>query len=334
MATLVMSGIPITKALHLFTRQTTHPHFKKTIKQLAESIEKGASFSQTLNSFPKIFEPFIVQTTQAGEKTGKLGLCLENIKQYLQAKQRLKKEISQATLLPLITLIIGGIIIAGIFMFIIPQFKEFFQAFDKPMPPATAFVFAISSFLQTKTSLFFLLGFVTILVTLKVLTKFSFGKKIKDLTITFIPYFNQLTILTDRVAFLHTTSLLLQAGIPLKDALEDANALVKNSVFKRKNEKLLDVITQGGSLEQAFQTIGKTYYPENVTALVAIGEQTGSLDVMLHKAFQLCSSQLKAKLTMLTTILQPLLLVTVGLIIAGLMLAVYLPIFSLAGNFG
>lgn len=334
MATLVVNGIQIIKALHLFSEQTTHHYFKKIIQEIAQSIQKGQALSQALKKFPKVFEPFIVQTIQAGEKTGKLGLCLENIKHYLEEKQRLKKEISQATLLPIITLVIGSIIITGIFVFIIPQFKEFFELFDKPMPQSTAIVFAISSFLRTKTSLLLVLGLFTMLIVLKLLTKRTAGKQIKDLVISVIPYFNNIVILTDRVAFLHTTSLLLQAGIPLKEALEDANGLIKNSRFKQKNETLLNTITQGGSLEQAFTTIGKNYYPENVTALVAIGEQTGSLDVMLHKAFQLSSQHLKKKLTLLTTLLQPLLLITVGLIIAGLMLAVYLPIFSLAGNFG
>ncbi|MFH1831533.1 MAG: type II secretion system F family protein [bacterium] len=333
LAILVSNGVDIAHALNLFAKQTSHNAFKNTVTQLATDIKNGDSFSTTLKCFPHIFNPFMIHIIDAGEKTGNLGICLQKIEKHLEDRLTLKKDLMRAALLPGITLLFAIFIILGLFIFIVPQFSTIFNTFERPLPYSTQIVFAISNALQTKTSIFLILTTPFIIFALSLLTRLKPITQIIDRLLLALPYINNILLLSDRITFLQTTSLFLHAGIPLSSAIENANLTIANQSFQQKNSILLNAVTHGQTLEQALKQVGAKYYPENLIALVATGEHSGKLDIMLDKAAQIFMVQLKSKLHFLTTTLQPILLIITGLIIAGLMLSIYLPIFDLANNF-
>ncbi len=333
LTSLTQSGIDLPTALNLFVQQTSHKPFNNVISKLSHTLQHGQSFSYACGYFPDIFPLPIRNFLQSGEKTGAIDNALAKITQHLKDAHALKKEVSRAMTLPSITLTFSSLIIVGIFIFIIPQFAELFTSMEKPLPPLTQTVFSISTFLRQQNGLFFIVSLFCIPLVLKRSRKLSLFKKFTDIVELHTPWVSSWHLQKTRISILQTIALLLHAGIPLKHTLEQTLESIENKSLKKKNTVLLDAVVHGESLEQGMQQVGKKYYPEHIVSLVATGEHTGNLPDMLDKAVHLETKKLQNQLKLFTSILQPMLLIIVGFFIAGLMLIIYLPIFSMASLF-
>lgn len=330
LAALIESGVELLKALRIVCRQIESKKFKNIILQVIDDVASGTSFSTSLEKFQDIFSTYIIYVIRSGEHSGRLGFALKSLGNYLNERLILKNKFKKAALLPSITLGFAFLIIWGVFVFVVPQFESLFTSMEKEIPASTKFVMKISNFLRSNKFLIFLLGFFLIIFFLRVLLQQENVKKIKDKFLLKIYLLNKIFLISDLISFLQSLSMFLSTGINLSSALEFSVNTVQNSYLKEKVFQLKEHVTQGKSFEESLTLIGTSFFPENLVAVVSVGEQTGNLDVMLQKAASFFQEDLNNSLQFILTIFQPVLMVLIGLLVAFLMLAVYMPIFNMA----
>lgn len=330
LAVLIESGVELLKALKIVCRQIESKKIKNIISQVIDDVASGASFSASLGKFSDIFSTYIIYVIRSGEHSGKIGFALKNLGNYLNERLILKNKFKKAALLPLITLGFAFLIIWGIFVFVVPQFESLFISMGKEIPDSTKFVMRISNFLRSNKFLIFLFVFLLLIFFFRLLLQQENVKKIKDKILLKIYLINKVFLLSDLISFLQSLSMFLSTGINLSFALELSVNTVKNSYLKEKVFQLKQHVTQGKSFEESLTLIGPDFFPENLVAVVSVGEQTGNLDKMLQKAASCFQEDLSNSLQFILTLFQPVLMVLIGLLVAFLMLAVYMPIFNMA----
>lgn len=326
---LVKSGIPLLSSLKISGQQLATQQLQATIKEIVHNVERGESLAHALQKHPATFTLFITHLIGAGEQAGKLSLVFENLSLYFKRRIELEKKIKQATLLPFITLGFALCIFIIIFALIIPQFSTLFTALNKPLPAITKTVLAISACFTTNILLIFFTLLILFVFLAKKALRISRINHYKDALVLKIPLISSIVLLTNLVRFLRIVSMFLKSGITLTTALEKAAKSIDNTVLQANIEAAHHAVMQGKSLEQAFST-KNNYLPTELIALMSVGEQTGTLELMLDKAADFLQDKLSTQLELLTTVIQPILLIITGIIVAGLMLAVYLPIFGMA----
>jgi type IV pilus assembly protein PilC len=328
---LVNSGIEVLKALEILKNQAKNKNFKEILTKTINNIKQGQSIAESLKTKDNIFEPFIINLIDAGEKSGKLPIVLKSITKNFEQRVKIKNKINNAALLPTITLTFAGIIVWGLFIFVIPQFESFFTSLNKELPKSTQLVFKISSFLRSEKLLPVFLIFLFILILIKHLLRLKIIKQIKDKLAIKIFFIDKIFINYDLLNFFKTISICLNSGVDMQQSLQLSIQTIKNSYLKSKLNIIKKHVYKGESLKDSIEKTALKYFNENIVSLIEIGEKTGKLDLMLKKASSICSDTLNKRLKIITTIFQPILLIIVGLIIVFLMLSVYLPIFGMAG---
>ena len=329
MASLINHGVTVAQALVIFHDQTENIVLKEGVGRIVNKVEMGISFADALREEPVLFNPFIAQLVESGEKSGSLGFTLEKITVYLRDKYALKKELIKAATLPLMTLTSAVVLVAGIFIFIIPHFELIFATLEKPMPATTMVVISLSRFLRSGWGLLVLVSLPCSFLGIKKVVQHKKMTNFRD-RLCLLFFVKRWYLFSMLIHFLQTLSMFLKAGVPLKQALEAANETIHHKKVKEKMMLVTDAVTQGKSLALALRQIGPEYVPEKVVSLVAIGEQSGQLATMIDQAAALMQSDFKNRLHVLVTLLQPCLLIVVGLLIAAVMISVYLPIFTMA----
>jgi len=330
MSVLVSSGVDVAGALELFISQTSSEYFKDIVEQIASDVKKGQSIALAMQKFSGVFSFFMIELIRIAEHTGNLGFVFLYLAHYIKARQTLMRDIKHAATVPVLTFVFSLIIIIGIFLFVVPQFEAIFESMGKVLPKSTRIILSISEMLRTRASLFFVTVFFVFGLIFKKLGTRKKIRALKDRFLFKIAFFGRLYLLSDLINFLQGLLMFTKSGISLKPALGYSQGVISNTIFKSKVAFIETLVTQGKSLEYALRTAGSKYFPEKLVMMVAVGEQAGNLDEMLEKALALFQAELKAKLHFLTSILQPVLLIIVGVFIALIMFAVYLPIFNLA----
>lgn len=327
---LLKSGISLIDALKLSKNHIQSKPFEKTISAIIKEIKTGLTFSASVKKHSPPFTLFITQIIKSGEQSGALDISLENLSSYLKMQNSLIRKLKQAALLPIITFIFTIIIISGIFIFIIPQFEPLFNTMKQQLPTSTKFILKISALCQ-KENIIYIIG-ILILATaiIKIIKKHKSITNYKDKIILHIPIISRIIILFNLVNFIQTLSILLKSGNPIKQSITKANKVFSNNFLRKKTELITNYIEQGQSLEQAFKSTNNKFIPESLISAIAIGEQTGKLEIMLERSALFFQEALNDNIHFITTIFQPILLIFLGLIIGLLILSIYIPIFNTA----
>ncbi len=328
---LIDSGIELLRSLEIISNQIQDKHFKKIIDIIINGVKQGKSFAVCMQEFPEVFDSYVVSLIYAGEGSGKLSFVLKNIAQNLGQRLSISKKVRQASLLPLITLMFAFMLVFGIFIFVIPQFELLFNSFEKELPGATKVVFQISTFLRSSRFLPCFLIFLSFILFTKFVFSRPFVKKIRDKFVLKFYFIGGIFLYYDLIIFLQTLAMFLESGIDIQKSLDFCKTTVGNSYLKKELGSVENLVIQGRSLKDSMSLAASNYFSADILALVEVGEQTGNLGKMLERASNICSQNLQNKLKIVTTVLQPVLLVFVGLIVVLLMLSVYLPIFGMAG---
>lgn len=323
---LLESGVSLPKALDLVSSQVDHHHLALSCKQITTHVNKGEPLSTALKRYPTTFTPLMVQLIAAGEKTGKLTTALTYLCTYLKEHNKFKKALVQAALFPLFTITFAVIILLGILLCIVPQFEQFFSSLDKTLPPITQALLNTSSWLRSWYSI---VAAVSICAGL-LIAKFYAPKNTMAEYMAKAPFIGNIIATANLITTLRMLSLFLKAGIPLKDALETIASSLKNQLFKRKITTITNALVAGQGLITQLPTLAPDNDTEILKTFVALGEQTGKLDVMLDKATTIFEEKLNKKLELFALFFQPALMIAVGLVIALIMAAVYIPLFNLA----
>ena len=333
LSVLLESGIDLLLSLSLVRKQTKNKKFKNIIEEIEDDVGQGQTFAASLEKQDFVFSKFIIWMINVGEKTGKLDFVLKQLTNFLLIRFNLTKSLKQAAILPVMTLIFSLLIILGIFIFIVPQFETVFVTVGKNLPSSTRFILKISNFLRSDYIFEYFLLFSVFLVFSFFLFSFSFIKKIRDKLFLNIYFLKDVILYFDLISLLSVLSISLKSGIPLKDGLNNSLHTIKNLVFKQKLINLITFVNQGEPLTSSLKSIGHKFFPEGLIIAISVGEQTGNLDAMIEKQLTFFKGELDSKLRIVTTLIQPVLMILVGILIAILILSIYLPIFDMANLF-
>lgn len=330
LATLTHHGVPLASALTTISSTVQLPQLHSLVSSLQASLNKGQSLAFSLEEQKVLASPYI-RLIEVGEKTGKLSQSLYSIASNLEQQITLENNIKTAARMPLFTLAFALVIVTLIFIVVIPQFATLFASLNKPLPALTEHVLSLSSLFSSLKGLLGILGIGSLgLLLYKKCAHSETFLLIKEGIINRLPVIGSIIQSKRGILILDLTSNLLQAGISLREAL----SLVHQEMSQKHLHHSLSLverdITHGKQLHETFQKHLPFLFDAEVQAIINVGEQTGKLGSMMHKSSQLLQKKLQLKLSLITTFIQPLLLIITGIIIVLLMVAIYLPIFYMA----
>lgn len=325
-ATMINAGLPIMQCLQTLQEQTTKEHFRNIIGQVADSVQGGKTLAEALAKYPRVFTSLYVHLVEAGELGGMLDGILLRLAGYLEKADSLKRKIRGAMVYPaLISLVaIGG----TVFMLttIVPTFAKLFGDFGGTLPLPTRVVLVASALLQS----YFLplIGLISALVVaLRFIYRTKAGRFKIDKLLLRVPVFGNLLRKSAISRFSRTLGTLLSSGVAILDSLSITAKTAGNAVIQEAVNKSRQRISEGQTISEPLKESG--VFPPMVTQMVAIGERTGQLDSMLTKIADFYDEQVDAAVAALTSVLEPIIVVFMGVIIGGILVAMYLPMFDL-----
>jgi len=330
-STMIDAGLPIIQCLDILCQQQENKSFKKILKDVKESVEGGQTFAEALKKYPDQFDDLFVNMVAAGEAGGILDTILQRLSAYMEKSARLKKQIKGAMTYPAITLAVAVIVVGVIMVFVIPVFEQMFADFGGQLPAPTQIVVDASRLIRDKIG--YMIGaFVLAVFTFRRVVKTEKGRAFIDRYSLTLPIFG---VLLRRVAvakFTRTMGTMLSSGVSILDSLDivaktAGNKTVETSIFKVRRG-----IAEGRTMSEPLAETG--VFPAMVCQMIAVGESTGALDAMLIKIADFYDEEVDQAVENLTAAIEPVMMVFMGVIIGGLVVSMYLPIFKMAGAVG
>jgi len=328
-STMIDAGLPLLQCLEILHNQQENKTFKKMLKQIKESVETGETFADSLKKYPHVFNALFVNMVAAGEAGGILDVILKRLSDYMEKMAKLKKQVKGAMTYPAITLAVAVIVVGVILVFVIPVFEEMFASFGSALPAPTQFVVNLSDFVISKIW-YILIGIAALGFGLKFIYSKEKGKIVIDDLLLKLPVFGILIRKVAVAKFTRTTGTMISSGVSILEALDivaktAGNKTVESAVYDVKNG-----IAEGRSMADPLLESG--VFPSMVCSMISVGESTGALDVMLGKIADFYDEEVDQAVKNLTEMIEPFMLVFLGVVVGGLVIAMYLPIFSMAGS--
>ncbi|MEN8150151.1 MAG: type II secretion system F family protein [Planctomycetota bacterium] len=326
LSTMISAGIPLLEGLEILHEQTTNPGFAYCLDCIIEDIRGGSDLSASMEKFPKVFTNIFVSMIKAGEVSGQLDEILVRLAEYLEAAAKLKREIRSAMTYPVVSLVLVLGITAFLMLGIVPKFQDVFISLDIPLPGLTRFVLNLS--LGIKANLLPVLGGVAGVVALVVGWRGTKkGRYQWDWMMLHLPVFGTLFQKVALSRFSRTFSTLIKSGVPILGALEIVSKTAGNEVISKAIDSARENVRQGDTLSEPLSE--SPVFPPMVTKMIGIGEKSGSLELLLEKISVFYDEQVSAAVKSLTSMIEPLMIGTMGVMVGGIVLAVFLPIFEL-----
>ena len=331
MATLVSAGVHLSQSLELMASGAASPTLKKCLLDIRDQVASGKGLSEAMSKYPQIFDRLYMNMVAAGEEGGVLDIVLTRLAQYLEKSVKLRGQVKSALWYPVSIIIVATIVILAIVVFVIPQFQSLFANSGKELPGLTMLVISLSEFV---------IGYWYLLLAGVVATAFSLhrwylsdsGRAQFDTWILKVPIFGALIRNNAVARFTRTLSTLISSGVPIVEALEISANVTGNKVIEDVVRESKESITRGRTISENFSR--SKVIPGMVSQMISVGEQTGTLDEMLNKVADFYEDEVDNSVTAMTSIIEPILMVVLGGIIAVLVIAMYLPIFNLAEVIG
>ncbi|MBK9321470.1 MAG: type II secretion system F family protein [Bdellovibrionaceae bacterium] len=330
-ATLINAGIPVVDALKILSEGLRPGLLREASSKVKTSIENGKRLADAMAGTRGVFDKLYVNMIQAGEEAGILDSILNRLAIYMEKSEKIKGQVKGAMVYPIVILIVAFIVIAGILVFIIPKFNEFYSSAGKAPPALTQFVVNLSDFMIHKW--YIIIGVAIGLPILLVqYLETPEGRANFDAIVLKIPVIGEVALKSAVARLSRTLSTLLSSGVGLIEAIEIAGRTAGNGVIESILIRSKDSVTQGRSFSAP---LGKEkIIPEMVVQMIAIGEQSGTMDIMLGKIADFYEDEVEASVKAMTSLIEPLMMVFLGGIIAVLVIAMYLPIFSMGDVIG
>ncbi len=325
---MVNAGIPIVQAFEIIYKSEKHPVLKRTVRNLARDVSEGKTIHEAMvkqGYFSKLF----VNLIKAGEAGGILDKILVKLAEHLEKQQKIIKKVKGALQYPLIVCVVGAAVVWGLMVFVVPQFVDMLKDTGQEVPFVTKLVMDTSAFFGDY-SLFLVGALVVGGLALKVWIGTPLGKAAFDRTMMKLPMFGDLVIKGNLASFSRTLSTMLSAGVTLTDSLDVCIDTVDNGIIQDDLRKVRSLVLQGKTLAEPLSQI--KYFPEMIASMVKVGEQTGNLDMMFGKISEVFEEELDETVNNLTKLIEPLIIVVLGGIVATILVAMYLPIFMSAGG--
>jgi type IV pilus assembly protein PilC len=326
---LIGSGIPLVQGLDILVDQSTHARMKGVANEIREKVSSGSYLWQTLQGYPQVFPKLFVALIRAGEASGSMDQMLKRLSRYLEDSDRLRKMLKSAMMYPIIVVSIGVGVVALMLIFVIPKFEELLKGANQELPGPTQFVIDLSHFLVNNI-LYILVGGAAFGYLVMRYFKTEEGRAFRDRMLFRMPLFGNIMQKGGVARFSRTMQTLLSSGVNLIDAIDICRATIDNAVLEAAVGTIKAEIEAGKTLGAVVSRI--TVFPRMATQMISVGEQTGNLDQMLEKVADFYEAEVETLVAGLTKLIEPIVLVFLGGTVGGLMIAMYLPIFKLAGS--
>ena len=330
-STMIDAGLPLLQCLDILQSQQENPTFKKNLKKIKESVESGETFADALKKFPKAFNELFINMVAAGEAGGILDVILQRLSAYMEKMAKLKRQVKGAMTYPIITLVVALVVVSIILVFVIPVFSEMFADFGATLPAPTLMVMAMSSFAISNIG-YIIAGIFGLSFIIRRIYGTEKGRIRMDDFFLRLPVIGILIRKVAVAKFTRTTSTMLSSGVSI---LETLDIVAKTSGNKIVEFAILDVktgIAEGRSMADPLLESG--VFPSMVCSMIAVGESTGALDNMMEKIADFYDDEVDQAVKNLTDMIEPFMLVFLGVVVGGLVISMYLPIFSMAGAIG
>jgi type IV pilus assembly protein PilC len=333
-ATMLRAGLPVLNTLNMLIEQTTSPNMKKIIEKIKKDLESGTNLSKCFEAHPKAFDTVTTNLIKAGEASGKLDVFLEKIVTSLEKREKIKSQIKSALFYPGVLFSVAILVTIFMLIKVVPVFVEMYEGMNVPIPTATAAIMSASAFMRSASggglTLVLIVSFVLVL-------RYLIGKNYKirkawHIFVLKIPVFGNLI----QKSILARISLVLgnlnQAGVDILESIDIAKSVTTNTVMIEALENIKKGVFSGKTLTELF---GKEkIFPSTFTQLISVGEQTGSLDAMFGSVAGYYEEEFDTAVSNLSSLIEPIMIVFMGLTIGGLMIAMYSPIFNVGAIIG
>ncbi|NIM05337.1 MAG: type II secretion system F family protein [Armatimonadetes bacterium] len=327
LATMVGAGLPIVECLYELIEETENQALRMALVQVTQDILAGSTFSQALSRHPRIFSELFVALVHAGEVGGVLDQTLVSIADNLDKEQELREKVKSAFVYPIVVLVVAAAVVTFMLMFIIPVFERVYAQFRAQLPAATLGLIAVSNFL-TRFWWLAIAGIAGLVAGFRAFIRTEKGQRIWDRTKLRLPLFGKLIRKIVVTRFVRTLGALVNAGVPMLAALQTSARVAANTEFTEAITKISNDVTEGSSLSGPLRMSGK--FPNLVPRLVQVGEESGNLGEMLNKAAHFFDRDIEHSVRRLTTLMEPVLTIILGVIVGAIVISLYLPIFTLA----
>jgi len=330
-STMINAGLPLIQCLDLLAQQEENKVFAKILRAIKEDIEGGTSLTDALKKYPKVFDDLFVNLIAAGEAGGMLDIILGRLSDYLEKAMKLKKRVKGAMTYPAAVLFISFGVVALLLIKVIPVFQKMFEGMGGQLPGPTAMLIAASEFAQSYFFVIIIIPVVTY-IAFNRFYKTEKGRLLLDSLVLKAPVFGPLLKKVAVAKFSRTLSTMMSSGVPILEGLSIVSKTSGNKVVENALLKTRQSISEGRTIAEPLAETG--IFPSMVVQMIAVGEATGALDTMLAKIADFYDDEVDTAVDAMTALLEPIMMVFIGGIVGGMIIAMYLPIFKLASVVG
>lgn len=327
LATMIQAGIPLVQSFDIVAKGQSNPRMKDLIEEIKKDVESGLMLAEALGKHPKLFNELFCNLVDAGEKSGALDIMLDKVATYKEKIETIKKKIKKALTYPLAVVAIAFLITAGLLIFVVPQFESLFEGFGADLPALTRGVINLSELFQSYWYLIFsaLAGFVYGFIYARQ-HSLSFAHTV-DRYLLKMPVVGIILEKAAIARFARTLSITFAAGLPLVEALKSVAGATGNIIYAEATDKIREEVSSGQQMQFAMENTH--LFPNMVIQMVAIGEESGALEQMLSKVADFYEEEVDNAVDALSSLLEPIIMAILGVLVGGLVVAMYLPIFQL-----
>lgn len=329
LSTMIDAGLPLVQSLEILSKQQENSSFKNTLSEIQADVESGTTFADSMRKHPKVFDNLYSNMIEAGETGGILDTILSRLAIFMEKAMALKKKVKGAMTYPAICLAISILILIVILVFVIPVFEEMFSQMDAALPIPTQIVVSLSNAFKDNL-IWIILPIIGLIYLFKKVYGTEKGRLRVDQALLRAPVVGMLIRKVAVAKFTRTLSTMLQSGVPILEALQVVARTAGNKVIERAVLRTADSIAEGRPIAEPLEESG--VFPNMVVQMINVGESVGALDTMLEKIADFYDEEVDQAVSNLTAMIEPFMMVFLGGMIGTLVVAMYLPIFQMAGN--
>lgn len=326
---ILKAGVTIVEALEMLAGQTENKVFAKAIRETRSMVQKGSTLAEAMKEQPKIYPNLLINMVEAGEVSGSLEVALERMAIQFEKSTKTKALVKKALIYPVMILIVAFAVVIIMSIVVVPKFAEMFEEMDTEMPAMTKVIMSFSDFIMHK---WYLVLLIVAVAAFGIVTFFrsDMGKRFWGRVSIKLPIFGKLIVKSTAASFARTISTLVSAGVPLSEAIEITGRSLNNVLYQEALQEAKRKVEQGSNLSEPIEACG--LFPAMIPQMIRIGEETGNVDGMLVKAADYYEEEVEIATGSLTSMIEPLIIVVLGVIVAFLVLALYMPMMSMYGG--
>jgi len=328
-STMVNAGLPIMQGLSIVAEQAENPDFRRVMGKIRDDIANGIPLSEAMAKHPKAFTTLYVNMVKAGEQGGILDIIFERLSEYMEKAEGVGRKVKSAMMYPIVVFTVAILVVVFLMVKVVPTFAEVFAGFGAKLPLPTQLVIDLSKFLSSAKALVLLAFLIVAYVVISLWRKTKTGAYTWDAMILKLPVFGVLVRKSSVAKFARTLGTLIKSGVPIMDALETVGKTSGNLVVERAVFNARDSVREGKTLTQPLKE--SNVFPPMVTQMINVGEETGALDTMLSKIADFYEDEVDVAVDGMTSIIEPILIVFLGVTLGFIVVAMFMPMFEL-GN--